>query len=362
MEDAKQDSPVGYQTIEDFLLQLPVPTVRKFLSYGKYSGDLLALYSFYILTSRRQKTNQIWCTKGFICKGLNWSETKVVRARRILRDELKLIEEIPAIGRDTKSYIRIKYLIRKGTIAYVDNGQLVLDGEFTEGNETTKEKKEKLSEEDRDLLADMFDCFYDKYPPCRRINRTKNREKFESILTKKGKIDFQLFEQMDEGLDKYLRTRKWQEVIAGGGEPQFIPHMSTWLNQKRWEEADALPEEKEVKPIVPLEDPDPELTESIIRMFKNLIDTPEYELSVCRENKFIMTTQRMLKFFERSKSPTTGNYRIPRTAWVDYLKNCMIEEHKNKGDTLHPGHLCANNTWDTLMPQYLQDLGQWYEF
>jgi len=109
-----------------------------------------------------------------------------------------------------------------------------------------------------------------------------------------------------------------------------------------------------------LYDPDPELTNSIITMYKKLIDAPkDYELTVSRKNKFIKTTEQMLKFFKQGLNPETGNYRIPRNTWIGYLRECLIEQFKNKNITIHPGTLRSTSIWDTLMPQHLQELGLW---
>lgn len=105
----------------------------------------------------------------------------------------------------------------------------------------------------------------------------------------------------------------------------------------------------------PLKDPDPELTEEIIRKYSKLIGAPKYSPTPERKNKFIQATQKMIEFFSTSKG------RIPKTAWVDYLMECLQKEYGDKDITIHPGKLCSDCTWENLMYQHLKCLGVWYE-
>lgn len=75
-----------------------------------------------------------------------------------------------------------------------------------------------------------FDEFYKLYP--RKVGRVVAQRCF----TKLNKRDKQL---AYDGLLKYIRF--WE---SNKTEKQFIPHPSTWLNQKRWE--DELEDLKEV--------------------------------------------------------------------------------------------------------------------
>jgi hypothetical protein len=66
---------------------------------------------------------------------------------------------------------------------------------------------------------DLFSEWYAKYP--RKIDPTKARKAWEKL-----KVDEPLFENIMRGLDKW---------IAAWDDPQFIPHPTTWLNNRRWE-------------------------------------------------------------------------------------------------------------------------------
>lgn len=100
----------------------------------------------------------------------------------------------------------------------------------TEGEkEREKEKeieKEKEYECKRKREAD-FAAFWSAYP--RKVNKQGAMKAF-------GKINVPV-EVLLKALENHKRSAQW---VKDGGE--FIPHPTTWLNQRRWEED--LPEDK----------------------------------------------------------------------------------------------------------------------
>ena len=78
-----------------------------------------------------------------------------------------------------------------------------------------------------DLKAVTFDQFYNDYP--RKVGRYTAERSFKK-LSIKDKINAY------NGLKNYLRYWKYNKT-----EKQFIPHPSTWLNQRRWEDEIELP-------------------------------------------------------------------------------------------------------------------------
>jgi hypothetical protein len=76
--------------------------------------DALALYLFYILTSKRQKTNQIWATDSFCMKKFGWGNHRMMDAKRVLK-KFDLITVIPhkESGKVVKWFIKINFLWSK---------------------------------------------------------------------------------------------------------------------------------------------------------------------------------------------------------------------------------------------------------
>jgi predicted phage replisome organizer len=69
---------------------------------------------------------------------------------------------------------------------------------------------------------DFFSTFWESYP--RRESKEKTKQWFI-----KNKPNEELQTKILEALEKFKKTEQWQDK-------QFIPHPTTWLNQKRWED------------------------------------------------------------------------------------------------------------------------------
>lgn len=77
--------------------------------------------------------------------------------------------------------------------------------------------------------ADLFDRFWALYP--NKKNKANARKAWAKL-----KVTDDLFNQIIAGLARYCASPDWTK---DGG--QFIPHPTTWLNGKRWEDEVALP-------------------------------------------------------------------------------------------------------------------------
>ena len=73
---------------------------------------------------------------------------------------------------------------------------------------------------------DLFNTIWKRYP--RKENKQAAYKAFEKL-----KPDMELIDTIKKAIEKSRRWKRWND-------PQFIPHFSTWLNQRRWE--DELPE------------------------------------------------------------------------------------------------------------------------
>ena len=85
---------------------------------------------------------------------------------------------------------------------------------------------EKREAEDENARADdaSFDRFWDAYP--RKTNRDKARRAFEKLHP-----DAALMDSIMAAIEAQKRSSQW---TRDGGE--YIPHPSTWLNGRRWED------------------------------------------------------------------------------------------------------------------------------
>ncbi len=76
-----------------------------------------------------------------------------------------------------------------------------------------------------------FERFYNAYP--RKVGRYTAEKGFKKLSNKER-------EEAYKGLKNYLKYWKVTET-----EKQYIPHPSTFINQKRWEDEIDIPKEKE---------------------------------------------------------------------------------------------------------------------
>lgn len=91
-----------------------------FLKSKKYKGESLNwLYDFYYYTAKWQKTNTPKATTSYVAKGLGWTEEKVQKNKKGLK-ELGLIEDIQSVderGKIKGHYVYVKFIWGQETAA-----------------------------------------------------------------------------------------------------------------------------------------------------------------------------------------------------------------------------------------------------
>ena len=105
-----------------------------------------------------------------------------------------------------------------------------------------KNKKEDIKEtvltdskEKAALLDRAFDTFWAVYP--RHTDKQTARRAFVKIAPDKA-----LLETMLTAIQRQKQTDQWSD-------PRYIPHPSTWLNGRRWEDEAAAPKQAPVKQV-----------------------------------------------------------------------------------------------------------------
>ncbi len=86
------------------------------------------------------------------------------------------------------------------------------------------------------LEVNLFDEFWNAYP--RKVAKAAANRVFNKL-----KVNDEVLALMISALDKQKQSKQWQE-------PQFIPHATTWLNQRRWEDEEDLSSSNEVDMII----------------------------------------------------------------------------------------------------------------
>ena len=96
--------------------------------------------------------------------------------------------------------------------------------ETTNNPDIIRLKTNKQKAADKEALSDRFNTFWAAYP--RHVGKAVALKSFEKINP-----DEELLAAMLTAINWQRYTRQWRE---NGG--QYIPHPSTWLNQRRWED------------------------------------------------------------------------------------------------------------------------------
>ena len=88
----------------------------------------------------------------------------------------------------------------------------------------TQRKGKETKEKEKEIIKKQFEDFWSVYP--KRVKKQKAKEWFE-----KNKPTEELFVIMMTALKKFVNSKEWKESNG-----QYIPHPTTWLNQRRWED------------------------------------------------------------------------------------------------------------------------------
>lgn len=163
---------------------------------------------------------------GQIVKSGLWREVKYGEDKYYY---LVRFREHQTLKRDRQPQTLLKYTPDKDPkVSWTIVGEILEQlGIQVEDNGFQMDTEEKGSEEKRKeekRIEQMFDLFWKEYP--RKVAKEKARESFKSVFKKKPDTDFK---EIMSGLEKYKKCEQWTK---DGG--QFIPHPTTWLNQKRW--------------------------------------------------------------------------------------------------------------------------------
>lgn len=155
-----------------------------------------------------------------------YMRARTVGLRMAHLKSLGLVEIIVKCKENTKfkkSYFRVSELGRD----LMFSGLKENDIKITREKEKVEKTLDLVEEENSEIVEQWendFQRFYKAYP--------KKQDKQNVIKWfKKNKPNQRLMDQIMAALEKFKKTKQWQE-----NKGQFIPMPSTWLNNKRWED------------------------------------------------------------------------------------------------------------------------------
>ena len=105
------------------------------------------------------------------------------------------------------------------------SGNTLTDSDLPSPKENRKEKRNPHTPTNGGLsLDDSFNQIWAIYP--KKVSKAAAKKAFQKIKPNK-----ELFNTMTKAIKTHSRSRDWTKENG-----QYIPHLSTWLNQERWED------------------------------------------------------------------------------------------------------------------------------
>jgi biotin operon repressor len=174
-----------------------------------------------LISSLINKDGYCYASNKFIASKLNISEINVSKTLKKMEQKGYLIMVYirdGAIIKNRKIYIdeRLSKMIT-ATIIKNDNGTIIKNDK-----EIYKAIKGINKVYIKEIYKEKFDKFWELYP------NKKSKEK-TIIWFNNSNITDELYKTIMDKLKIFIKLKSWQDI-------KFVPHPSTWLNQKRWED------------------------------------------------------------------------------------------------------------------------------
>lgn len=210
------------------------------------------------LNINQQKMLEFWlsfseaCLVDLFSYLPTWADEEIINSKTwYFFSKNKILEEAPVLSKNWNVdtvYRQLKKLVDKWLLEFKKNWRKdywrltkkIKEWNFknSEKNPTKLGKKSELNSEKNPTynttiynnttinnINDNFDKFWGKYP--RKIWKKKARDLFCSLIGKKKVKP----EKIISGIEKYVK--KWSAEETANN---FIPHATTWLNRRSWED------------------------------------------------------------------------------------------------------------------------------
>ena len=160
------------------------------------------------------------CIKGDLFNNKLYKDYSILTSKRIQENYCSATERRKSVD-FYKEYLLIDVMDTYNKDVNVNI--LSLNSHISTQSKVNKSRVNKSIHTD-DENTDLFDLFYKEYP--RKVGKTEALKAWNKL-----NVTDTLFQEIMAGLKGHKKSRDW---LKDGG--QFIPHPSTWLNQKRWED------------------------------------------------------------------------------------------------------------------------------
>ena len=193
-------------------------TYAKLLSMN--NPDVIALFTFYYYTAKYQETMSIRCTVSFASKGLGLTKDRIRKAKALLVTAgfIQEKQEHSTDGTFKQGYI-ILSLAHTPHYGIPDYGYPDSGKQETNAYTSNKRKKKIIKKEN---YSEVFEELWEMYP--------KKKGKAQAYESWKCMTE-------DEQSEARVKLKEYvQEQEASNTELVYYKNLSTWLNQRRWED------------------------------------------------------------------------------------------------------------------------------
>ena len=195
----------------------------------------LGLLAFHVTTTEKYLESlikeklsyfQVYYMGGFLIIGGLFTYSNYNGGKTKKKKE-QLYNELPD---DMKEYVDIEGNIAQSLLNALLNDCSTIE-HINHKSETINHKSETINREKRKekAIEKAFDFFWKLYP--RKVNRKKAKERFFSILNDCKNLEDtkKLTAKMLQAIKEHDKTEQWSNST-------LIPHPTTWLNGRRWED------------------------------------------------------------------------------------------------------------------------------
>jgi len=150
-----------------------------------------------------------------------WKTLRLLERKNILVLENKEIRFI----RHSAKWDMVKTTTNYGQNNHANSSNTLTDSDLPSSKENTKENRNPHTPTNGGLSFDnSFNQIWEIYP--RKVSKAAAKKAFQKI-----KPNMELFDTMKKAIELHSRSRDWTKENG-----KYIPHLSTWLNQERWED------------------------------------------------------------------------------------------------------------------------------
>lgn len=96
---------------------------------------------------------------------------------------------------------------------------------------------------------------------------------------------------------------------------------------------------------------DQAVTDELIKAYGYLCNNKAWKPRRGQMPKFLEATDRVIAFIDMH-----SDRGLTPVELIKYLRDCLQEAFREKGEIVHPGHLNSDYTWDVLLPQFLENV------